>query len=98
LRAGVKVGVGKAVLVGEGDPTDVRVGVIEGWAVGVGVRVGVDETCAVGPGVRVGVGREVGVGVGVSAAPKPETVRFNSTSVSLCQVPVWSASTPTNSN
>jgi hypothetical protein len=92
LRAGVKVGVGKAVFVGEGDPRDARVGVIEGWTVGVG------ETCAVGPGVRVGVGRKVGVGVGVSAAPKPETVRFNSTSVSLCQVPVWSASTPTNSN
>ena len=96
MRAGVKVGVGKAVFVGEGDPRDVRVGVLEGWI--VGVRVGVGETCAVGPGVRVGVGWRVGVGVGVAGASKPETVRFNSTSVSLCQVPVWSASTPTNSN
>jgi hypothetical protein len=44
LRGGVKVGVGKAVFVGEGDPKKVRVGVIEGWAVGDGVLVGVGET------------------------------------------------------
>jgi hypothetical protein len=44
LRGGVKVGVGKAVFVGEGGPKEVWVGVVEGWAVGVGVRVGVGET------------------------------------------------------
>ena len=44
MRGGVKVGVGKAVFVGEGGSKKVRVGVIEGWAVGVGVRVGVGET------------------------------------------------------
>ena len=99
-RVGVQVGVGKAVLVGEGwtGGVGVLVGVGKGWLAGTGVPVGVGEGWTIGLEVSVGIGEGVGEGVGVAGWPTINTVRFNRTLAPLCQRPVWSAGMPGSSN